>query len=236
MPTSKLASPGRAHWRAPRAAHPSPAALRCRIKFLRFFPEGFHDDLYLDRERRNTWSAHEQWAATLGPALLRRLVAEKRYGEVAARAVKVESQANLLSSVDRAALRHAIPTPSAAQTFATGLSDFLAAKPEKESFDRWTEALATLPRKQTHALTWPLVTAFGFIARPDTHLFLKPNTTKVGARHYGFGFRYLPRPNWDTYASLLDFAGIIRQDLGDLEPRDMIDVQAFIRVQGSGEY
>lgn len=236
MSTSKLASPGRAHWRAPRAAHPSPAALRCRIRFLRRFPKGFRDDLYLDRERGNIWSAHEQWAATLGPGVLRSLLAEKRYGEVAAQVLEVESQSNLLSSVEKAALRHAITTPSAAGTFATGLCDFLTAKPEKESFDRWAEAVATLSRKQTNALTWPLVTAFGFIARPDTHIFLKPNITRIGARHYGFDFRYAPRPNWDTYSNLLDFAGVIRQDLEDLEPRDMIDVQAFIRVQGSGEY
>lgn len=150
--------------------------------------------------------------------------------------MKVESQSNLLSSVEKAALRQAITTPSAALTFATGLSDFLTAPLSKESFDRWVEAVTTLPRKQTQPVTWPLVTSFGFIARPETHMFLKPNITKIGARHYGFDFRYAARPNWDTYSSLLDFAGIIQQDLGDLEPRDMIDVQAFIRVQGSGEY
>lgn len=236
MTISRLAPAGRGHWRAPRAAHPSPAALRCRVNFLRRFPKGFQDDLYLDRERTNTWSAHEAWAATLGPAALRSLLAEKRYDEVAALAEKVESQSNLLSSVEKAALRHAIRTPGAAQTFATGLHDLLTAKPEQESFDRWVEVVATLPRKQPHALTWPLVTAFGFIARPDTHMFLKPNITKIGARHYGFDFRYTPRPNWDTYASLLEFARIIRQDLEDLEPRDMIDVQAFIRIQGSRDY
>jgi hypothetical protein len=234
--TSKLAPPGRAHWRVPRTAHPSPAALRCRIKFLRRFPKGFQDDLYLDRERSNTWTAHEAWTATLGPEELHSLLAEKNYGEIAVRALKVESQSNLLSSVEKAALRHAITTPSALEVFGIGLSDFLTASPEQESFDRWAKAVATLPRKQTRALTWPLVTAFGFIARPDTHIFLKPNITKIGARHYGFDFRYAPVPNWDTYSSLLDFAGIIQQDQKDLEPRDMIDVQAFIRVQGSGEY
>jgi hypothetical protein len=28
----------------------------------------------------------------------------------------------------------------------------------------------------------------------------------------------------------------VRRDLRDLEPRDMIDLQSFIRAQGSGEY
>lgn len=43
------------------------------------------------------------------------------------------------------------------------------------------------------------------------------------------------RPAWETYASLLDFAGTVRRDLADLTPRDLIDVQSFIWVQGSNE-
>jgi hypothetical protein len=37
-------------------------------------------------------------------------------------------------------------------------------------------------------------------------------------------------------ASLLEFAELIRRDLRDLRPRDMIDIQSFIWVQGSDEY
>jgi len=65
---------------------------------------------------------------------------------------------------------------------------------------------------------------------------LKPNVTRVAAREYGFEFRYQSRPSWDTYASLLEFAAQIRGDLRDLRPRDMIDLQSFIWVQGSSEY
>jgi hypothetical protein len=35
---------------------------------------------------------------------------------------------------------------------------------------------------------------------------------------------------------LLEFAEFIEGDLKDLNPRDMIDVQSFIWVQGSSEY
>jgi len=81
-----------------------------------------------------------------------------------------------------------------------------------------------------------LVTVFGFIAQPDTHIFLKPNVTRTAARAYGFDVRYSSRPNWETYASLLDFAATVRRDVRDLRPRDMIDLQSFIWVQGSDEY
>jgi len=80
------------------------------------------------------------------------------------------------------------------------------------------------------------VTVFGFIAQPEKHIFLKPNVTKISARKYGFDFQYQSKPNWETYTSLLEFAGRVRCDLRDLRPRDMIDLQSFIWVQGSDEY
>jgi hypothetical protein len=58
----------------------------------------------------------------------------------------------------------------------------------------------------------------------------------VAAAAYGGDFEYRPRPAWETYASRLAFAARIRRDLRDLRPRDMIDIQSFIWVQGSDEY
>jgi hypothetical protein len=40
----------------------------------------------------------------------------------------------------------------------------------------------------------------------------------------------------ETYRSLRNFANTVRRDLKDLRPRDMIDLQSFIWVQGSDEY
>ena len=84
--------------------------------------------------------------------------------------------------------------------------------------------------------TWPLLTVFGFIAEPTRHVFLKPTVTKIAAREYGYEFHYSSQPQWETYASLLAFAETVRGDLNDLRPRDMIDLQSFIWVQGSDEY
>ena len=60
--------------------------------------------------------------------------------------------------------------------------------------------------------------------------------TRLAAEKYGFDFRYKSRPSWETYSSLLDFAGRVRADNRDLRPRDMIDAQSFMWVQGSDEY
>jgi hypothetical protein len=81
-----------------------------------------------------------------------------------------------------------------------------------------------------------IVTVFGFLALPDRHIFLEPNVTKIAARDSRLAFVYASRPHWKTYASLLAFANRVRDDLRDLRPRDLIDLQSFIWVQGSDEY
>jgi hypothetical protein len=80
------------------------------------------------------------------------------------------------------------------------------------------------------------LTVFGFLAEPLKHIFLKPRVTQVAAVAYGFDFEYKSKPNWNTYASLLQFAETVRRDNKDLRPRDYIDLQSFIWVQGSDEY
>jgi hypothetical protein len=209
----------------------------CRRKFLRFFPKGFVDETYLAWERDYKWKAHEQWEEALDRESFRELLDKKDCAEIAARAVRIESRTNLLFSFEKMALRDAVKSPAGARAFATGLYDFLHGAGSGEAkFDRWCATIGALPRKQTRVLTWPLVTIFGFIAQPETHIFLKPNVTRIAARKYGFEFQYQSRPNWNTYTSLREFAGTVRRDLRDLKPRDMIDLQSFLWVQGSDEY
>ena len=219
------------------SAEPSAKAIRCRRKFLRFFPGGFHDETYIDWEREYKWSAHEQWNNALSQPVFQTLLKKHEFSEIAARAVRIESRTNLLFSFEKMALRDAVKSPEGARQFAEGLYELLHGGGNLEyKIERWIERVAALPRKQTRVLTWPLVTVFGFIAQPETHIFLKPNVTRIAAREYGFDFEYKSRPSWKTYESLLEFAAVVRRDLRDLRPRDMIDIQSFIWVQGSDEY
>ena len=213
------------------------SAFRCRRKFLRFFPGGFADETYIDWERGYKWEAHQRWMAALAPDAFRTLLRRRQYAQVAAYAVAIESRTNLLFSFEKMALRDAVKSADGAQAFSEGLYELLHGRPgEERRFEQWCETVAALPRKQTRVLTWPLVTVFGFIAHPDRHVFLKPNVTRAAARAYGFEFAYVSRPNWQTYAALLDFATRVIRDQRDLGPRDMIDAQSFIWVQGSDEY
>jgi hypothetical protein len=210
---------------------------RCRRKFLRFFPDGFDDETYIDWERDYKWAAHERWNERLGKKELASLIGAGEYDEVARRAVTIESRTNLLFSFEKMAMRDAVKPGNGAQAFAEGLYEFLHGRGSLETkFDRWVEVVGSLPRKQTRVLTWPVTTVFGFIAQPDVHVFLKPMVTKRAAEAYGFDFEYRSRPNWETYESLLNFAKRVERDVRDLKPKDMIDIQGFIWVQGSDEY
>jgi hypothetical protein len=204
---------------------------------LRFFPEGFRDETYVDWERNYKWTAHEQWNATLDQDDYQSLLRSGRFVEIAKRVVRIESRTNLLFSFEKMALRDAVKSREGAQAFAKGLYDFLYGAGDISSkFQRWCDVISTLPRKQTRVLTWPIVTVFGFIAQPRVHIFLKPNVTRAAAQEYGFEFQYKSKPAWDTYANLLQFADVVRRDLRDMRPRDLIDIQSFIWVQGSDEY
>jgi hypothetical protein len=210
---------------------------KCRRKFLRHFPEGFDDETYIDWERDYKWEAHERWNEQLGKAELRSLIRAGKFDEIARRAVTIESRTNLLFSFEKMATRDAVKARGGAKAFAEGLFDFLHGGGNLErKFERWVDVVAALPRKQTRVLTWPVVTVFGFIAQPEVHVFLKPMVTKRAAEAYGFDFAYRSRPNWETYSSLLAFAERVRKDVRDLRPKDMIDIQGFIWVQGSDEY
>jgi len=226
--------------RAPRAgtaASPTVAAQRCRRKFLHFFPAGFHDETYLAWERDYKWQAHRRWADALDRSRFRALLRAGRFHDVASRAIAIESRTNLLFSFEKMALRDAVRETAGARRFALALFDLLHGSEALPSrFAQWCEAVAGLPRRQTRVLTWPLVTVFGFLAQPERHVFYKPNVTRIAARAYGYDLRYESRPSWKRYADLLRFARTVRRDVADLRPRDMIDVQSFLWVQGSDEY
>jgi len=215
----------------------SKAKRKALRKFLHYFPKGFKGQKYIDWERDYKWQAHIAWLEGLNKKEFKRLLTEKQFLEIAARATRLESRTNLLFSFEKMALRDAVKTDESAKLFAEGLFDYVYGNNSMQKrFENFTAVLNSLPRKQTRVTTWPLQTVFGFLGDPEHHIFLKPTVTKTAAKKYGYNFNYLSRPNWDTYNSLLDFASLIRNDIEELEPRDMIDIQSFIWVLGSEEY
>jgi len=209
----------------------------CKRKFLRFFPQGFRDDTYFDWERGYKMRAHQAWQSVLSRGEYLTKLSQGRFLQIGAEAVAIESRTNLLFSFEKMAITDALKSEPGARAFAEGLYALLYSLGSLQNkFTRWCEVVASLPRKQSRVLTWPLATVFGFIAQPQRHIFLKPMVTRLAAVQYGFDIRYRSRPSWETYSRVLRFAHEIEHDLHDLRPRDFIDIQSFIWVLGSDEY
>ena len=215
-------------------------AARSRHKFQLYYPNGFDDEVYQVAERSVKERAHLEWHIELNPAAYRRLLARGEHARIVDIAIRVEGRSNLLFSFEKMALRDAVKAPADARLFATALYAFLYGRgsPQRK-FENWIGALGALPRRQSRVLSWPIVTVFGQIARPDQHLFLKPVVTRKAAQAYGFDLDYHSQPSWPGYRDFQTFAAILQRDLSrkpGFRARDMIDIQSFIWVQGSAEY
>ena len=223
--------------RAARAPEPDRLIARARRKFLRAFPGGFRDETYVDWERDYKWNAHLRWQEHLSEPAFHRLIEARQFQEVARLASSIESRTNLLFSFEKMALRDAVRSPAGAETFACALCELLhGLEPLDVRFANWIAALDSLPRRQTRVLTWPLATVFGFIAQPKEHFFFKPTVTREALRRCGIPFSYASRPSWPVYKALLDAVRKVRREIAGMRPRDMIDMQSFLWVQGSEEY
>jgi hypothetical protein len=206
-------------------------------KFLHYFKKGYADPTYIVWERQYKLDAHFQFQQQLNKQEYERLLKAKKYADIAAHAIRIESRTNLLFSFEKMALRDAVKPAEGAKAFAEGLYYYVYGNGSLQNrFDVFSKTIAGLPRKQTRVHTWPLQTVFGFIANPQEHIFLKPRVTQAAAEKYAFDFHYHSKPNWETYQNLIDFAEEIRKDTSDMKPQDYIDLQSFIWVMGSDEY
>lgn len=203
-------------------------------RFLAKFPLGFQDPAYREAERNHKVEASERWAREMGREELERLLAAGEFAEVAQRALEIEAQANLLDVFAKAALRNAAKAEP--EAFARGLVELVSGEAEMpDRFEGFAAMLDSLPQPKTQTFKWPIQTIFPFLADPREHLFLKPKVTQLAADRFGFDLQYRPQPAWDVYARVLEFARQLSQDLAELKPADLIDVQAFLYLSGRME-
>src|SRR5450759_4363242 len=86
-----------------------------------------------------------------------------------------------------------------------------------------------------HAVAnWTAATYLPFLWQPAVHMFLKPEVTKAFASRVGHPFFDVYDSNLDPsiYSSLLNLVSRTKDELTELNPRDLIDVQSFIWVVG----
>jgi hypothetical protein len=79
-------------------------AKRCRYKFLRYCPQGFADQKYINWERGYKRTANQHWQEILAQEEHRALTRRGEAMEVAACAVRIESHSNLRFSFEKMAM------------------------------------------------------------------------------------------------------------------------------------
>lgn len=208
------------------------------VKFLGRFPKGFTDPMYLRLERDYKWEAHEAWEELLNADEFGKLLKTNKHIEITRRAMRVEAKTHfMLHPMQKMALHDAVKKRGAAKLFAEGLYDLIYGRDSYEvRFGRFAGVLGELPQVKSPVLSWPIQTIFPFLALPEEHIFLKPNVTKAAAKWRGVSLNYRTKPNWLTYSCFLKLAALLKTDLADLKPRDMIDIQSFIWVTEFYDY
>jgi len=208
-------------------------------RFKEIFPGGFADATYIEWERGYKWNAHLAWQQQLDRATWARLLAAGAQQEVAARIASfyARSKLNMLALYEWMALREALTDKTGARLLATGLYELIHGTGQFAArVEQFAAVLDRLPQRQTRLAKWPVATLFPFVARPTSHMILKPMVMKRAAERLGFDLAYASRPNARTYGAMMDYLSWLRQALAPWRPKDLIDVQSFIWVTCSEEY
>ncbi len=204
---------------------------------MRFFPDAFEDERYLEWEHDYKWAAHKLFKTQLGKSKYKQLLEKGDFKSIARIALQVESGTTFLFSFEKMALRDALALPEGARNFSFALYQLLygSADPD-ERFVSWIVSVSELPRKKSRVLSWPILTLFPYIAQPEKHIVLKPNAMLRAARELDYDLDYSSKPNLKSYKSLLDLADQVGAAIQDLKPRNYHDLQTFLWTIGSPEY
>lgn len=193
-----------------------------RSRFLRIFEGGFASPNYLSSERAYKMAAKEK----LDSLVPLELAAESEgCGE---EILAVYRATNLLSPFEKVRMQEALRGPNA-DRFIRGAASFTIGKID-EGLRDMAAAL-----KPYDAAKWTAITYLPFLWRPDEHMFLKPEVTKMFAERVGHQFfnTYSPELNPAVYENLLDLAVTTEGELEGIHPQDRIDIQSFIWVVGA---
>ena len=190
--------------------------------FRKQFSQGFHDDEYLKQERTYKHKAKIQLDESVP------LEAALDGVGFAESALRVFQRTNLLSPFELMRVKDVL-RGDVGDSFVRGAATF-ATGDMADGLQQMANAL-----KPHDAAKWTVATYLPFLWRPDEHMFLKPEKTKLFADRVGheFASRYRPELDLDVYQSLRDLANGTREAIGGLQPRDFIDVQSFVWVVGA---
>ena len=195
--------------------------------FLTEYPGGFYGEKYLrgeDNERDYKVKTHHLARELLDEKTLFALNEKHEYKEIERRALKVANDTNLIFPNEKMSLKDGLADEQSRKEFARQIYHLLHGSAEFE--ERFASICHFLD--DIGAGKWTTATYFPFIMYPADYLFVKPRVTQQAADASRFEISYSPQINWGTYRSILKFADYLKDELAELKPRDMIDVQSFI--------
>jgi hypothetical protein len=197
----------------------------------------FDDPAYLKEERNYKWAAHDLVCRQLLSPEGRRLLADGD-GQTASTIMrKIVHATNLLATSEIISLTDGLKDPQAALQMARQAVAFID-QDGPAAFAALVDAIEDLPMppEGKKVLTWPVATLLPFLAKPGTHMFLKPMQTRKTADAFMFDLLYTPRPNWSTCERLRQLSREILEHIRPLGAKDMIDVQSFMWVVNGAPY
>lgn len=191
-----------------------------RNRFLYCFRGGFASSEYASKEREYKLASKRKLDAIATP---NEAVSASGLGE------KIWSvfQSNMLSPFEKMRVRDVLMGPK---------SDAFIQSAARFTLDGGGQALRDMEHflRPFEAAKWTVVTFLPFLWRPEQHMYLKPEVTKLYAERVGHPYaeKYSPDLDIAVYQSLLDLSRQTEKELVDLKPRDRIDIQSFIWVIG----
>ena len=193
-------------------------------QFLKRYPSGFYGDRFMKLERDYKVRAHQLAQEMLCKGELTGLLSTGDFAEVCRRVLRVSNATNLIFPNEKMSLRDGIESPACQEALVRSLFEILYGNDDLSlRFERHVDVLESIG-----AAKWTIATYFLFVAFPEQYLFLKPTVTQNAANISGFEINYRPDLNWQTYKSVLKFAQYLWDELAELAPRDMIDIQSFM--------
>jgi hypothetical protein len=192
--------------------------------FLRRYPGGFYDAKFMDEERSYKVAAHERCTELLSKSRLGRLLAARAYDDATRDALRVVNATNLIFPNEKMSLRDGLTSTRRQQQFSDALYSLLHDDgPLEGRFVNFARILGDI-----QAAKWTIATYYQFLYDPRDYMFLKPVVTQNAATLCAFDIHYKSDLNWRTYDRVQAFARYLRDEIRELKPRDMIDVQSFM--------
>ncbi|MBF0340075.1 MAG: hypothetical protein HQL95_03825 [Magnetococcales bacterium] len=194
-------------------------------RFTIQFPEGFYGARHLEEERNYKVAACDYCQETLSELEMKRILAANDWSELFHRVKKLVSMTNLIQGgFEKPKFLDAIKDANHASTFYYALYAHLHGKgTPAERLGCFAKVL-----EQMNLLKWTYATYFLFLNEPDICMFVKPEGIKKSVQLACYSLVYDSTPSAILYDEILQFSEWLKNQIRQLEPRDMIDVQSFI--------